>query len=278
MKSAQAFRTAVGLAILCVASPAGAQQSAVTDRFRLNVGGFLQSFDTTVRLNTSDGIPGTEINLQDVLGMPGRQTNLRLDGYWRFGPRGSLQFAYRGWNLTSSRTIDRDIQFGDQTYHAGAQVDSRLKVSVADLYYAYSLARAPYGEFGVGLGVSAYFNKVALSATGLLAGSGGSTSAGIDQEERSLVAPIPAILVFLRVGLTETLYAYARAKGVTGTIQGYHGAMLDGIAGLDLFVSRNVGIGAGYEYVKIEYTREEPRGLAMNYKFSGPLAYLTIGF
>ena len=119
---------------------------------------------------------------------------------------------------------------------------------------------------------------MALSGSGSVTGSGGSASGVIDEEARNLIAPIPAILVFARVGLTERLSVYARAKGVTGTVGGYHGAMFDGIAGLEYFISRNVGIGGAYEYVKVEYSHEEPLGLALKYRYSGPLAYLALGF
>lgn len=279
MRAPWISRAAVAVALLGIALPSAAQQDAVADRFRLNLGGFFQTFDTTVGLTRPDGTGGGEVDLQDVLGTDSRQTNLRADGYWRFGPHGSLQFAYRGWNLRNSRTIDRDFTFGDKTYHAGADVDSQLRVSVADLYYGYSFVHNSYGELGLGLGLSAYFTKVSISANGTITGPGGTASGSFDETQRSLVAPLPALLVFFRYSLYPTLFVYGRAKGITGTIDGYHGEMFDGIAGLEYFFTRNVGLGAGYEYVDIKFSHTGDQAeLSFRYKYNGPLAYLSLSF
>ncbi len=278
MKSARALRAALASAILGLALPAAAQQNPIPDRFHLTLGGFFQKFDTSIAFYKADGSLTNSINMQDVLGTPDRQTNFRADGYWRFGPRGSVQFGYRSWNIKNSRTIDRDIQVGDKTYNAGAYVDSQLRVSVVDLYYGYSLIHSPYLEIGAGLGISSYFNKVALSATGSITGPEGTKTASYDEQARNLIAPLPALSLFARAGLLENLFVFAKAKGITGTIGGYHGQMLDVAAGLDFFFTKNVGIGASYEYVDIEYSHQETAGVQFKYKYSGPLAYLALSF
>ena len=80
--------------------PAEAQTSAefemvkrVDERFRLDLGGFFQQFTTTVRLDSESRGMGTEVNLEDDLGLKGRQANFRADGYWRFGRHAQLDFS-----------------------------------------------------------------------------------------------------------------------------------------------------------------------------------------
>ena len=278
MKSARAIRAALAVAVLGLSLPARAQHDPMSDRFTLNLGGFFQTFDTSISFYKADGSQTPEINMQDVLGTPDRQTNFRAEGYWRFGPHGSAQFGYRSWNIKNSRTIDQNIQVGDKTYNAGAYVESQLRASVADLYYGYSFVHSPYLELGAGIGLSAYFSKVALSGTGTITGPDGTKSVSYDENSSNLIAPIPALTLFAQYSLLESLSVFARAKGITATIGGYHGEMFDFVAGAEFFFTKNVGIGASYEYVNIKYSHQETRGVSFKYKYSGPLAYLALKF
>lgn len=274
----------VAIALLALAAfPAAAQwgqasyaeTKGMNERFRLDVGGFFQDFETTVRYDGSLGNTGTEVNLESDLGAPDSKTTFRADGYWRFGPRGRLDFGYRSWNREATRTLDRDIQFGDEVFHVGASVDSRLKIHVAELYYSYSWVNTGVVEFGTGIGVSSYWNKVSLE----VAASAGGASTESQYEDADLIAPIPAIQGYLNLTLLPRLFLGAKAKWVSATISDYHGSMTDLRGSLDYYLSKNIGIGAAYNYVDITYEEQKDQGTTrLDYKYSGPMAYLSIAF
>lgn len=270
-------------AVVLAALPAVAQYGAASyadtkgmnERFRLDVGGFFQDFETTVRYDGSLGNTGTEVNLESDLGVPDSKTTFRADGYWRFGPRGRLDFGYRSWNRSSTKTLDRDIQFGDQVFHVGASVDAALRIRVAELYYSYSWVNTGVVEFGTGIGVSSYWNKVRVEASA----SAGGASTEAQYEEADLIAPIPAIQGYLTLTLLPRLFVGAKAKWVSATISDYHGSMTDIRASLDYYLSKNIGIGGGYNLVKIVYEETKERGTTrFDYDYSGPMAYLSIAF
>ncbi|HTR02194.1 MAG TPA: hypothetical protein VMN82_03285, partial [Thermoanaerobaculia bacterium] len=215
-----------------VSSATYMQQKGMDERFRLDLGGFFQSFDTTVSLYNSAGTAGTSINLEDY-GQDTHKTTFAADGYWRFGRHGRLDFAYRGWNRSGSHTLDKDIVVGDVTYHAGAQLDTRVRSTLAELYYSYSFINNGDLEFGLGLGVSSYWNAFEASGSGTLSGGGQSGSASFQAESRNLVAPIPALKAYFVYALYPRLFARAAYKGITGTVDGYHGEMNDFRGGLD---------------------------------------------
>ena len=271
---------------LSVASTAAAQFSStysstrgMEERFRLDIGGFFQKFDTIVSIERSDGTPGTEVNLEDALGQNSHQTNIRLDGYWRFGPHGSLVFAYRGWHRTNEKVMDRDITIGDTTYHAGANVSSDNRVNVIQLYYAYSFVNTGELELGAQLGLSGYYTKLAFSASGNVTGPGGTTAGTTGNEDTNFLAPVPGIGGYLKYTLLPRFFVYANVKGLpTVTISGYSGSMIDVTAGLDYFFTKNFGIGAGYEYSKITFKGKSTPRVGIDYKYSGPLAYLSVAF
>ena len=271
---------------LFLVSSANAQTSAgyyshqrgMDERFRLDLGGFFQTFDTTLSLSNSAGTAGTEINLEDY-GQDTRKTTFAADGYWRFGRHGRLDFAYRGWSRSGSHTLDQDVVLGDTTYHVGAQLDTKMRSTIGELYYAYSFVNNGDLEFGLGLGLSAYFNSFDVSASGSVSGGGASGSAAGSAQSRNLVAPIPAIKAYFAYTLYPRVFLRAAAKGITGTVDGYHGEMWDYRGGLDWFVGQNVGVGALYQYTKIVFSHAgSSADLAFTYKYSGPLVYVSVAF
>ena len=131
MRSARAFATAAAAAaVIILAAPAAAQSYAdvkgMDERFRLDLGGFFQQFDTTLRLDSTALGTGTEVNLEDDLGQDSHKTSFRANGYWRFGRHGRFDFGVLTWSRSATHTIARDIEFGDHVYHAGAMVDSKM--------------------------------------------------------------------------------------------------------------------------------------------------------
>lgn len=280
------IRSAVAAAAL-LAGPALAQTSSayyqhqrgMDERFFISLGGFFQTFETTLSLANSAGTAGTSINLEE-LGQDERKTSFAADGYWRFGRHGRLDFAYRGWSRSASHTLTKDIVVGDTTYHVGAQVDTSMRSNIADLYYSYSFVNNGDLEFGLGLGVSAYFNAFEISGAGSVSGGGGGGgSVSRATEGRNLVAPIPALKAYFSYALYPRVFAKAAFKGITGTVDGYHGEMTDFRGGIDWLISQNVGVGGLYQYTKINFSHAgEKADIAFDYKYSGPLAYVIFAF
>ena len=276
------FAAAALLAVPALAQTNAAyyqHQRGMNESFSLDIGGFFQTFDTTISLSNAAGTEGTSINLENDLGHSDRQTSIAADGYWRFGRHGRLDFAYRGWSRSNSQALARDIVVGDTTYHAGAQVDSRMRVTLGELYYSYSFVNDGDLEFGLGLGLSAYVNSFEISGTGSITGPGGGGAASGSAESRSLTAPIPALKAYFVYTLYPRVFLKASAKGISGTVSGYHGEMWDYRGGLDYLIGENVGIGGQYQYTKISFSHAgTSANLAFDYKYSGPLAYVIIAF
>ena len=271
--------------LLVTASPAAAQMApaygtvkGMDESFRIDVGGFFQKFDTTVFLESSDG-RHMDINLEEMLAQDARKTSLRFEGYWRFGRHARLQFGYLGWSRASSATISQDIQWGDYTYHAGATVDSSIKVKTIDLYYAYSFANTGETEIGSMLGISSYITSTSLSATGTITGPDGTVSQSFTDDNNRLWIPVPATGAYLRYTLLPGFTLEAQVKWLpTISISGYKGGMLEYRAGLNLYFTKNIGIGAAYQYSSIHVSHTETNTIGFEYKYSGPYGYLSLAF
>ena len=284
------FRPGLTLALLAAALLAGPafgqssnayylQQRGMDERFRIDLGGFFQKFGTTLSLSNSSGTVGTDIDLENDLGQDPNQTNFVANGYYRFGRHRRLDFAYLGWNRKNTHTLTRDITFGDTTYHVGATLDSQLRVNIAELYYAYSFVNNGDLELGAGLGLSTYFTRAELDLAGSISSGGAGQSGSASTEGHSLVAPIPALKAYFAYALYPRVFVSGAVKGIGATINGYHASMVDARGGFDWVFSKNFGIGAQYQYVKIEFSHAGTAAdLGLTFKYEGPLAYLIIAF
>ena len=279
------FLGSVGAVVIAafVACPAAAQSYAdvkgMDERFRLDLGGFFQNFTTTVRLDSTVLGTGTEISWEDDLGQDSHKTSFRANGYWRFGRHGRFDFGVLTFSRSNTQVISRDIEFGDHVYHAGATIDSKMTTTAVDAFYAYSFVNTGEVELGAKLGFSAFFHSVQFDGTGEITGPGGTQSGSRASESRSVVAPIPAIGLYGRFTLLPGLFISGQAKGLpTITISGYSGSMFDGGVYLDWYPWRNFGVGGGYTYTKITFERESDPTIRLDYKYDGPLVYLTLAF
>ena len=136
MKYLRCLAAAGAAVLIATAMPAAAQSYAdvkgMDERFRLDLGGFFQSFNTTLRLDSTAHGVGTEINFEDDLGQDSNKTSFRANGYWRFGRHGRFDFGVISWSRSNTHTITKDISFGDHVYHAGATVSSDMSITQVD--------------------------------------------------------------------------------------------------------------------------------------------------
>ncbi len=93
----------------------------------MDAGTFFMSQDTEVRVDGElTGEVGTEINFDETFGI-GDFDRFRVDGLWRINDRHLIRGMYFENNRSGTRTIDRDINFGDETYPVGRLGDRALR-------------------------------------------------------------------------------------------------------------------------------------------------------
>jgi hypothetical protein len=275
--SAALFAVAGGAAAQSGSSSFYRHQRGMDETFRLNLGGLYPTFDTTVQYGTVT-LPGTEITLESDLGLAEKKFALQIDGYLRLGRHARLDFAYQQWNRSASKILSRQIVFNGVTYSVGGEVDSTLNVSVGELYYGYSFVNNGDLEIGLGLGASVFFNRASLEAVGTVSGPGGTVGGAAVRESKDFIVPIPALEGYFTFTLMPQLFLNARARGLKATISGSSGSMLQATGTLDLFITSGIGIGGGYNYTRIDYTRDSDTLTKVRYHYSGPVFYVALAF
>jgi hypothetical protein len=105
-------------ALVLISGPAIANaQSADFDRFSVSLGLFVTDRDSKTRLDGEIPGSGTEIDLENDLGLDKSDSVFRLDSYYRFNEKHRLDFSIFDLSRTASKQIERDIELCMRIVH-----------------------------------------------------------------------------------------------------------------------------------------------------------------
>ena len=264
---------------LLAAAPARAQfPGDVPENFRLRLGGIFASLDTKGSLSTS-GVPDADIDLNNLLGQPDHKTAFRGDGYWNFLGRSYLDFGFLDFSRDSTKTISQDIHFGDATYTAGAEVVSKSTQRYIYGAFRYELFKNPSFHLGLSLGVSYTTLRAQLSASAGVVGPGGPIAGVTTTREAEINAPVPLIGAETEIRIAGPVSIGAWVRAFKANISPYSGSMVDAMAHVDWYIVRNFGLGAAYEYNRINIEKARDNGtIKLDFRYDGPRVYLTMTF
>lgn len=165
-----------------LSNPGLAQDDLKFDKFRISLGWFGPSADTTVRLDATNGTLGTTIKFEDDLGVAKKEGLFRIDGYWRPKKRHRLDFGYYDFNRSGLKAINKTINFGDQTFVINTQVTSKFDLKLIKVAYTYLIVAKQKTTVGLSLGVNISDLNVGLSGP-----------LGILSQFRSTSFPVPVV-------------------------------------------------------------------------------------
>ena len=244
-------------------------------RFTLMGGGFVPQVDTTVRLDASDGGIGTEIDVEDVLGVESSKAVPFFLFNWRINPKHQIVAEYFQLNRSGQQVIGTEINWGDLSFPVGASLDSSLDFQLGRLGYGYSFFNDGRKEVGLSIGLHVASFSSRLKGTVAV----GDESGSAESETANLTLPLPNIGLQGGYAFTDKFSVSLRALAFYLAVEDFKGYLISGdlLAVYDLF--EHVGIGAGYSVFDIDY-QNKVQGLNydVEYLFHGPKAFATIHF
>jgi hypothetical protein len=257
-------------------APAGPEYRVRDDDIYLTLGGFLVTFKTEAGASFG-GLLGTRVNVEDDLGVDDNKSTFRLDGFWRFKPKHSLGWSWFALNRSGFSVLDEQIEFEDVIFEVGAAVDSRFETDWFGLDYRYSLLQTERGEAGIRVGVSTYGFDLGLAGRAIVDDGSGPQAKDVDVEE-GIVAPVPIFGFFLGYGITPCFYFRGDVALFRADMGDWSLRLLDSRITFDYFFSRHVGLGFGINGTDIDVTRSGSDPFGVDYRQSGLLVYLSLGF
>jgi len=211
------------------------------ETFTLNLGGILNQFDTTVRLD-GNGIRGDKIDLEHD-GLTTNLSSFDVAATWRFLSRNRLDVEYFQATRSGSKQLDRTVFIDGKAFPVGFELAAEAKDKFLLVDYRFSFVKTTHIEMAGLFGFYGSHYEYNFNASGSVQGN-----RQVVEASASTTVPLPLI------GLTLDWYINPRWK-VSGNVEGLKvhigdvdGSMLVAGVGTEFMLVRNFGIGLAYMY------------------------------
>ena len=236
--------------------------------FSLRVGVFQNSIGTKLAKDTADGIPGFEVNIEDILGVSDEKATMQVDASIRLAHYHRLEVGYFELGRQSAIVLTSDLVVGDTIFSAGTSVATRVETSILKTTYSYSLMRDAQKELAITAGIHFSDFSAAIAAD------------GVNEVERTGAdTPLPVIGVKGSLFLGEKTTIGADIQVFRTKFDRFKGSLNYATLDVQYRVSDAISIGAGYNYYGMTLTsaNADVNGY-LKVRHHGPLAFVTVGF
>jgi hypothetical protein len=158
------------------------------DKFEASANAAVVILGSDIQINGSGGESGTEIDLND-LGISQSAFAPALGVTWRPGKRHQLGLGYLYISRSGNKVLTKDIAFGDSTFTAGAQVNTKFSAPEVLLTYRFAFMAKEKTQLGIQVGLGALFFNVGIDALAGITGGGADTAEVAYSASKSLVGP-----------------------------------------------------------------------------------------
>ncbi|MFQ5995253.1 MAG: hypothetical protein ACE5K1_09160 [Acidiferrobacterales bacterium] len=238
------------------------------DRLNLDVGAFRSKQKTKLRLDSSDGQFGTQLNFEDNLGLDSRVTDPRIDGLWRYGKRSSVDFSYFELNRDAVAPVTVTIRWGDIVIDPVVSPAVRtvydLKVIQGSWGYSFFRTRKWDARFTLGIFAMDIFASI-------------TDPAAQQKDQGDVLAPLPVFGVGFDHKLTGKWHLNGHARLFSIAADDYSGSLIETKFGATHHTFKNVGFGIALnvENLDVDSTNKDFSGrLDIDYK--GYFAYVRV--
>lgn len=247
--------------------------SWLTHRFKVKAGAYFPLNNTNVKVGGANGNFGTEIDFEDDLGFTSYSTSFIADLNWRVSRRSTVAFEYYYLGRKSTKKLDREINFGENTYPINAEVSAFFNTQIARFSYGYAFISKPKIEAGVLIG--AHF---LISDVGLRLESNFIQDSEI-KDNFDFVAPLPDIGLWGNFGIAKRMELFANANYFYIQVGDYTGSIISYSLSLSYNVYRNLDVELGYTGLNFEVDVEKQRlDGVLKWGYNGPSLKVAYSF
>jgi hypothetical protein len=192
------------LALVATLAHADDYLSPTDERVRVSLGVMRVSSTTDLRLDSSEGVPGTPINAENDLGLDSSDYEPKFQAMVRMGERSRLRFDYFTLDRTGGTTVTGPpIVFRNVILPTGYPVSSDLNLRTLGITYEYSFLHTEKYEVAATIGV----NDTDVSARARIS----TQSLHVDQREDQ-AGPIPSLGLDATYVISKRFYLDGRAQ------------------------------------------------------------------
>lgn len=265
------------MACLLMGAAQATERDPLDARFLVDVGWFFMSTDMRVRVDgETQGTTGSDVDFDDTFGI-GDFDRFRAELLWRIADRHALRLMYFENNRDATRSINRDVRFGDDIFPVGATVTAQSDLTVAQLAYEYAFLRRDTYELAAGVGV--HYVEIGLGLDAAVAAQGTTASISLN-EEAATKAPLPVVGLRGTWSLPHDFYISGQVQYFYLELDPYSGSLLDLKVSAVWQMTDHVGLGVAYNDFGFRFDIEDRGDFngRLRWDYGGAIAFVTFMF
>jgi hypothetical protein len=258
------------LALIATLAHADDYLSPTHERVRLSMGFVHLSTTTGIRLDSSQGVRGTPIQLENVLGLDSSNFEPKFQAMVRAGERHRLRFDYFTLDRTGNTTLSSPYVFRDVTLQVGDPVETNLSIRSLGITYEYSFIHREKFELAATLGI--HDTDISTRARVF------TQTRHVNQAEDQ-AGPVPTLGLDSTYVISKRFYVDARAQYFRVAVNHLNGSLgFYELAGLYRF-RPNVAFALGYTATKANLTSRKINNSGyFNLDSKGPEFFVRVAF
>jgi outer membrane protein len=237
-------------------------------RFEVRLGAFSDSIESKIVRDSTAGIPGSEVDLEQVLGLEDRSNVMQFDAIMRIGDHHRIEVGYFEMSRTGLATLGDAITLGDGNFAAGTDVASRFETKLLRAGYAYSLMNDDQKELGVmaGMHYAQFTTVVDAPDTG-------------QREFSNAATPLPVIGVHGQVSLGQKMTLGARIQIFRMRFDRFEGSLNYATLDWQRQFGEHLNLGLGYNFYafNLESSAGNSAG-KLEVRHQGPVLFAAMSF
>lgn len=241
-------------------------------RFKITAGAFFPSNNTQVEVGNNSGTFGNLIDFEKDLGFDKNTTSFAGAFEWRISRRSRLSAEYFYLRRTSTKTLERTIEFGDNTYPINATVSAFMDNEIYRITYGYAFISKPKYEIGALIGAHILLGDVGLRLEG-------ATAQVEYRDSFDFTAPLPDVGLWGEFVLGRKVGLYANANYFALKVNDIDGRIWSYNLSILYNVYQNFSLTAGYTglNIRVDAQKERLNGF-FKWGYNGPSLTATYAF
>jgi hypothetical protein len=244
--------------------------SPTDERVRLSLGVSHVSNSTNMRLDSSGGLPGTQINGESQLGLDSSDFEPKFEAMVRVGERHRLRFDYFTLDRTGHTTLTTPLVFRDVVLQTADPVETDLSLRTLGITYEYSFLHWEKFELAATFGV----NDTDISARARV-----STETRHVNQTEDQAGPFPTFGLDSTYVVSKRFYFDARAQYFKLAVDHLTGSLGFYEAAAFYRFRPNVSFAVGYTAAKADLDSRQIKNSGYFYlDTKGPELFVRVAF
>jgi len=245
---------------------AHAQPTVGAERASIMLGAFVTDRQSSTRLD-SDAGDGTDIDMEDDLGLESSTNVARLGGYVWLGKRHRLDGSYFDLSRSATVPVQETIEFGDETFPINTVIETQSDLTIIKADYTFAVLARDRGWLGVTAGL--YIAETTLSLSQATLGRA---------ETEDVTAPLPVFGLRGDYAINDRITLRGAAQVFAFEADDVDGRFSDFYVGADYGFGKRMAVGLAYNRVSMSLGAVEDRGFdaRLDWGYDGVLLYFKL--